>query len=287
MRRVLVALLAAVTLASMPAAFARDGGTADRRRQGASDFTFFGSGFGHGLGMSQWGAFGLARQGWGATRILTHYYSGTRVVEVAPPADRLRIGLVQSERSVRIEAQLADVELRLGERTGDVVATVPAGQTWRVKVSGDRYRIIDAGGATVATAGGPETPIVAVYEPQGAHVRVPEAGHTYARGWIELGLYNCTNGCAMRLVLLVPTQEYLYGLGEVPSSWPAPALAAQAIAARTYAYSKVSASQHRPVVRLRAVRELVRPGVRRLGQGGRDRRRPMGGRGATRRGTRS
>ena len=116
MRRVLVALLAALTLASMPAAFARDGRTADRRRQDASDFTFFGSGFGHGLGMSQWGAFGLARQGWGATRILTHYYSGTRVAEDRPPADRLRIGLVQSEHSVRIEAQLADVELRLGER---------------------------------------------------------------------------------------------------------------------------------------------------------------------------
>jgi SpoIID/LytB domain protein len=247
-RRILVALLVALVFAIAPAAFARgDVGTADRRQDGSPDFTFFGSGFGHGLGMSQWGAFGLAQQGWGAERILTHYYSGTRVAEVEPPADRFRIGLVQSEPSVRVEAELADVELRLGDRTGDVVATVPVGETWRVKVSSDRYRILDAGGATVATVGDPETPIVAVYEPQGAHVRVLEAGHAYARGWIEFGLYNCTNGCTMRLVLLVRAQEYLYGLGEVPSSWPAPALAAQAIAARTYAYSKVSASQHRPV----------------------------------------
>jgi SpoIID/LytB domain protein len=34
--------------------------------------------------------------------------------------------------------------------------------------------------------------------------------------------------------------EYLYGLGEVPSSWPAAALEAQAIAARTYALGKLS-----------------------------------------------
>jgi SpoIID/LytB domain protein len=34
--------------------------------------------------------------------------------------------------------------------------------------------------------------------------------------------------------------EYLYGLGEVPSSWPAAALEAQAIAARTYAIGKLS-----------------------------------------------
>ena len=41
-------------------------------------------------------------------------------------------------------------------------------------------------------------------------------------------------------------QKYLYGLGEVPSSWPAAALKAQAIAGRTYALSKVERSgQHR------------------------------------------
>jgi SpoIID/LytB domain protein len=33
--------------------------------------------------------------------------------------------------------------------------------------------------------------------------------------------------------------EYLYGIGEVPSSWPAAALQAQAIASRTYALSKI------------------------------------------------
>jgi SpoIID/LytB domain protein len=34
-------------------------------------------------------------------------------------------------------------------------------------------------------------------------------------------------------------QKYLFGLGEVPASWPAAALEAQAIAGRTYAFSKI------------------------------------------------
>ncbi|WP_052702853.1 stage II sporulation protein D [Paenibacillus beijingensis] len=36
-------------------------------------------GYGHGVGMSQWGADGMAREGSAASQILAHYYSGTRV----------------------------------------------------------------------------------------------------------------------------------------------------------------------------------------------------------------
>ena len=51
----------------------------------------------------------------------------------------------------------------------------------------------------------------------------------------------------MRLVLTIDPQDYLYGLGEVPSSWPMSALKTQAIAARTYAFTKAAVSQHRAV----------------------------------------
>lgn len=34
---------------------------------------------GHGVGMSQYGAYGLAQNGWSATQILTHYYTGVAV----------------------------------------------------------------------------------------------------------------------------------------------------------------------------------------------------------------
>jgi stage II sporulation protein D len=213
--------------------------------QGDDEFTFYGSGFGHGLGMSQWGAYGLAQQGWTPSRILRHFYSGTTIADADSSPDRLRIGLTQGRDVIRLEAQAGDVEIRTGDPNGDVAARIPSGQTWRVRASEGDYRIVDQSGDTVARVGGPNAPIFAVYQPQGARVRVPEASHTYNRGWIEFGLYNCSASCRIRLVLVISPQEYLYGLAEVPSSWPTPALKAQAIAARTYALTKAGISQHR------------------------------------------
>jgi stage II sporulation protein D len=40
---------------------------------------FEGRGWGHGVGLSQWGARGMALRGWGFARILQHYYIGVQV----------------------------------------------------------------------------------------------------------------------------------------------------------------------------------------------------------------
>lgn len=215
---------------------------------GPDGFTFYGGGWGHGLGLSQWGAYGLAREGWGAARILTHFYQGTRVSQAEDPPTSLRVGLVQGLQRVRLEAQGGPVDLRLGgRRADDTIARIPRGETWTVREADGRYRIRDASGSPVGDpVGGPNVNLYAVYVPNGARVRIPEAGHTYGRGWIEFNLYGCDSSCAIRLIAVVPTEQYLYGLGEVPSSWPMPALKAQAIAARSYALSKVARSgQHR------------------------------------------
>ncbi len=50
----------------------------DATRQGDS-YVLEGKGFGHGVGMSQWGAHGMAKQGKSAEEILAFYYPGTRV----------------------------------------------------------------------------------------------------------------------------------------------------------------------------------------------------------------
>ena len=44
-----------------------------------NDFIFYGRGWGHGVGMSQWGAMAMAEQGYTAEKILAHYYPGTSV----------------------------------------------------------------------------------------------------------------------------------------------------------------------------------------------------------------
>ncbi len=212
-------------------------------------FRFFGSGWGHGLGMSQWGAYGLAKQGWSRGRILNHFYSRTRVAPAPSAPGRIRVGLVQGREKLRLQPAGGPAELRLGDpASGHVVATVPVGETWTVQVAGPAYRILDGTGAKVGQdVGGPSNNLYVAYGP-GARVRIPEAGHAYSRGFIELNLYNCQSGCRERSILVVGAEEYLYGLAEVPSSWPVPALQAQAIAARSYAFTKVATSgQFRPV----------------------------------------
>lgn len=44
-------------------------------------FVFTVYGYGHGVGMSQYGANAYAKQGWSYDKILTHYYTGTKVVD--------------------------------------------------------------------------------------------------------------------------------------------------------------------------------------------------------------
>jgi len=45
----------------------------------SSSFTFSGGGWGHGVGMSQWGAKGMADNGFTYKEILTHYFTGVQV----------------------------------------------------------------------------------------------------------------------------------------------------------------------------------------------------------------
>src|SRR3954453_16130036 len=64
-------------------------------------FTIRGAGFGHGVGMSQYGAYGYAQHGWTAAAILSHYYTGTSLGTTDPCA-KVRIRLVEETSSARI-----------------------------------------------------------------------------------------------------------------------------------------------------------------------------------------
>jgi SpoIID/LytB domain protein len=63
---------------------------------------------------------------------------------------------------------------------------------------------------------------------------------------MEFNTYSCTARCVERLILKVPFEQYLMGIGEVPSSWPAEALAAQVDASRTYAAYEIKKYGRRP-----------------------------------------
>jgi SpoIID/LytB domain protein len=215
----------------------------------AKTFTFFGSGFGHGLGMSQWGAYGMALDGSAYGGILRHFYSGTDVKKASDPPATLRIGLTQARQKIHVKSISGPTTLRVGNRhDGPLVGKIPSGDEWTVRVHGKKYRVFDAQGDRVGGRdwGGTANDLFATYVPDGARVHVPEGGATYNRGYLEFNLYDCGDGkCQMRLILPVDPQGYLYGLAEVPSSWPQSALRAQAVAARTYAFSKAATAQHR------------------------------------------
>ena len=233
MRRIRsLALVVAVSAALVPAPAARADGP----------ITFYGSGWGHGLGLSQWGAYGLATKGWSATKILTHFYSGTKVTKSAGHPGDIRIALASAEDVVHLTAAAGPVRLSVKKPVGGtLVGKIPDGETWVVRSVDGAYQVHDATGAVVGgkTWGSATSDLFATYADHGARVTVPEGGATYNRGTLEFNLTACTNGCSLRLILQVPFEEYLLGIGEVPSSWPVEALRAQAIAARSFALYKL------------------------------------------------
>src|SRR5918994_5027455 len=69
-------------------------------------FTIRGAGFGHGVGMSQYGALGFAQQGRTAAQILAHYYSGT-ALGTTDPNRAVRVLLVPQTKTARISGARA------------------------------------------------------------------------------------------------------------------------------------------------------------------------------------
>ena len=208
--------------------------------------TFYGSGDGHGLGMSQWGAYGLATMGWRHRKILTHFYQGTRVDAATPLPPSIRVGLTTQRTVVHLTAQVHRVRLWIGAPfSGRLLGSIRPGDTWVVRTKQKTYAVRNATGVLVGghTWGSPSKDLFLTYADTGARVFIPEAdsiwfdGFSYARGTIEFNLTSCgdTDGCSERLIARLGLERYLDGLGEVPASWPMQAMEAQAVAARSYA----------------------------------------------------
>ena len=76
----------------------------------AGTFTFYGGGYGHGVGMSQYGALGMAQDGWTHKQILTQFFTDTTVAQYDfPPL--IRVGLVQGKKVFHLHARGGPVEL--------------------------------------------------------------------------------------------------------------------------------------------------------------------------------
>jgi stage II sporulation protein D len=192
----------------------------------AGDLVVEGHGWGHGVGMSQYGAYGYAlREGRDARFILAHYYTGTTYGSA--PGARMRVRM-KGSRTQRISgAALVRAangrRVRLAERR--IYRFVP--------LSADRIRVVNA------SNGNTRARLV-------APLRITGGANTTLRGTAENGLLNgvyrgrmvlSRDGRGILAVNSVGVEQYLYGVvpAEMPASWPAEALKAQAVVARSYA----------------------------------------------------
>src|SRR6266576_3366288 len=97
----LAALVATVVLAGASSSTAQQ--SAQKSPYGSPVFVISGRGWGHGVGMAQWGAYGYAQQGWTYDEILAHYYTGTTLgpAEVA----RVRVQLAAGRQRLTLGSQ--------------------------------------------------------------------------------------------------------------------------------------------------------------------------------------
>jgi SpoIID/LytB domain protein len=173
-----------------------------------------GAGFGHGVGMSQYGAYGYAKHGFKFDQILTHYYTGTTIGTT--PDKSVRVLLRDSVGSVAFRGANAACG-----------AAIKAGKTYVARRKGGGVVVRSKKGRLIAKCG-------AVATATGAPtVLVPGKG-TY-RGSLEM---RATSG-GLDAINVLDIEDYVRGVvsRESPSSWPIEALKAQAVAARSYVLS--------------------------------------------------
>lgn len=261
--RRIVAVAASVGLVAT--ALAQTAGAAEiYPRPAASSFTVDGRGWGHGIGLSQYGAQGAAQSGKTWQQILDFYYPGTTATALGNPTVRVRVrgitGVVYADT----------------EATGDVVAAWPGNTTgislvscagttaapWRL-LPGPRqvgtptalllqcrpsptsdwltYTSIPS---TLAWFENTSTHLVTTYLGDASTMGTP----VVYRGQVRAALIGAAGQETLTPVVALPMEDYLRSVvpSEMPASWQGAALAAQAVAARSYAeyhrrYAPVSA----------------------------------------------
>ncbi len=175
-----------------------------------------GAGFGHGIGMSQYGAYGYAKQGTGYKAILKHYYSGTAIGSTA--STTIRVLLRPYQPSVRFKGAGAACGAALAES-----------KTYTAKRRGAKVILLNKSGSRLANCGG------VLSATGGASVTM--LGKGAYRGALQVRISSVPG--RLNAVNAVAIEDYLKGViaEESPSSWPLDALKAQAVAARSYALS--------------------------------------------------
>jgi stage II sporulation protein D len=181
----------------------------------AADGTFQvdGGGDGHGIGMSQYGAYGYALHGKSYRFILGHYYQHTK------------LGTTNANQIIRV--LLATGPASFSGATYAPHKRLNPNRTYSVQALADgTLRLYDQKGRKLGTFKAPLS--------VGGPGPLQLAGQGSYRGWLE---FRPAAGGGVQTVNALHLEDYVRGVVsyEMPASWAREALKTQAVAARTYA----------------------------------------------------
>jgi len=209
--------IALVTVALALTGSARSQAPAAKRATPPLRPIFFvtGHGWGHGIGLSQYGALGYAQHGFTYDKILAHYYPGTTLGQA--PLARVRVLLAASRRQVTVSDESTFlVKDGVGKSHKLAAGSYSFGNGFKLKLS--------------ASKPAQALPGPLLFQPG---VQPLSLGGVPYRGAFQVARV----GAALQVVNAVGLDLYVMGVvpREMPKEWPSDALKAQAIAARSYA----------------------------------------------------
>ncbi|HMI82391.1 MAG TPA: SpoIID/LytB domain-containing protein [Solirubrobacterales bacterium] len=202
----LTACLTAVLLASLYPAAA-----------GASvSWIVHGRGFGHGVGMSAYGAYGFAKHGKGYRFILDHYYTGTS------------LGTLDKPRVVRVLLDISPADVEFSGATSACGERLDPRRSYEAHRSGNSVKLRSSGGKRLADCGRKLR--------AAGRGKIAIAGQGTFRGALEAVPTESEAG-SLNVINALATEQYVKGVmpNEVPPSWPTEELKAQAVAVRSIA----------------------------------------------------
>jgi len=203
-----------------------------------------GSGWGHGVGLSQYGAKALAIDGASHEEIIAKYFTDGSVaaLETTDAANFVTTDETPLWVAIRQQADLLSFRIEQGtadlcfDESGLCVATALAGQSWAFALNESGrcvfFERLPNGPIKVAGMEGSCSASVRLGSPM-ATLHIPIKARSYRHGTLRFRPAPTTG--LIQASLEIGIDDYMRGLSEVPETWPLAAVRAQVVTSRSYA----------------------------------------------------
>ena len=210
----------------------------------AADIAFTGAGWGHGVGLSQYGAKAMAADGATYQQILSRYFTGGTPVSyttlntdtfLAYDETPLWVGLRQQSENMGFTVENGTADLCF-DTTNLCVATARPDEVWNFSRDGTGkcvfYQRLSSGPIRIA---GPPADCLASVRPgsPSTTLTVPFKARSYRNGILRFRQAPSTG--MLQTALEIGVEAYMRGLSEVPESWPTAAVQTQVVVSRSQA----------------------------------------------------